>query len=94
MLGDKVQAIVTGETLFSSPLKASGKKYKVASVYFSPGGRHYDYLLDIDGVEIGDTVCVMTDQGKTEVIVAAILEKAESELALPIGKYKKIIEKV
>ena len=94
MLGDKVQAIVTGETLFASPLKASGKKYKVASVYFSPGGRHYDYLLDIDGVEVGDTVCVMTDQGKTEVIVAAILEKAESELALPINKYKKIIEKV
>ena len=53
-----------------------------------------DYLLDIDGVEVGDTVCVMTDQGKTEVIVAAILEKAESELALPINKYKKIIEKV
>jgi hypothetical protein len=36
----------------------------------------------------------MTDRGRTEVTVAAILEKAESELALPIGKYKKIIEKV
>ena len=94
LLGDKVQAIVTGETVFTSPLKASGKKYRFASVYFSPGGKHYDYLLDIDGVEVGDTVCVMTDRGKTEVTVAAILEKAESELALPIDKYKKIIEKV
>lgn len=94
LIGDKVQAIVTGETVFTSPLKASGKKYRFASVYFSPGGKHYDYLLNIDGVEVGDTVCVMTDRGKTEATVAAILEKAESELALPIGKHKKIIEKV
>ena len=94
LLGDKTQAIVIGKLKFTSPLKSSGKKYRFASVYFSPGGKHYDYLLDIDGVEVGDTVCVMTDRGKTEVNVAAILEKAESELALPIGKYKKIIEKV
>ena len=94
MLGDKMQAAVTGGFKFTTPLKASGKKYRFASVYFSPGGKHYDYLLDIDSVEVGDTVCVMTDRGKTEVTVAAILEKAESELALPIGKYKKIIEKV
>ena len=94
MLGDEMQVAVIGGFKFTSPLKASGKKYRFASVYFSPGGKHYDYLLDIDGVEVGDTVCVMTDRGKTEVTVAAILEKAESELALPIGKYKKIIEKV
>ena len=53
-----------------------------------------DYLLDIDGVEVGDAVIIMTDRGKTEVTVADISEKVESELALPIGKYKNILEKV
>ena len=36
---------------------------------------------------------VMTDRGETVVTVADIAEKSESELALPIGKYKKIIRK-
>ena len=94
ILGDEAQAAVWGDLIFTSPVRASGKLYKIASVYFSPGGRHYDYLLDIDGVEVGNTVIIMTDRGKTEVTVADISEKAESELALPIGKYKKILEKV
>lgn len=74
--------------------KLSFKKYRFASVYFNPGGKHYDYLLDTEGVEVGDTVHVMTDRGKAEVVVANIVEKHESELALPINKYKKILDKV
>lgn len=93
ILGDEMQAAVMGGFKFTSPLKISGKKYRFASVYFYPGGRHYDYLLDIDDVKVGDVVIVMTDRGRTEVTVAALLEKAESELALPIGKYKKVVEK-
>lgn len=93
ILGDEIQAAVMGGFKFTSPLKISVKKYRFASVYFSPGGRRYDYLLDIDDVKVGDVVIVMIDSGRTEVTVAALLEKAESEPALPIGKYQKIVEK-
>jgi len=93
VLGDKKRVIITGDFIFTSPIKSSGKKYKMASVYFSVGGKYYDYLLDLDGVNVGDKVYVMTDRGKTEVTVARVMEKYESELPLPIGKYKSIIEK-
>ena len=91
-LGDKEQAVVYGKLKFTPPEKALGKKYRFASVYFSPGGKHYDYLLDIENVKVGDTVYVITDFGETPVTVANIIEKSETELALPIGKYKKIIK--
>ncbi|MBR0226667.1 MAG: sel1 repeat family protein [Thermoguttaceae bacterium] len=92
-LGDKTQAIVTGEMLFTPPDRISKKKRRFASVYFSPGGKRYDYLLDLDGVAVGDVVYVMTDRGETEVTVANIAEKTESELALPIVRYKKILRR-
>lgn len=94
LLGDKLQTIIVGKIKFRSPVKKSGRKYRFASVYFTPGGKHYDYLLDIDDVKAGDVVTVITDRGRTEVTVAAITEKTESELTLPIGKYKKILRKI
>lgn len=93
LLGDMVIGVIVGSFYFTSPTRTSGKKHKFASVYFTSGGKHYDYLLNIDDVAVGDTVFVMTDRGKTEVTVAAIFEKVESELPLPIGKYKKILDK-
>lgn len=92
-LGDKTQLVLRGNCFFTSPVKRSGKKHRIASVYFTPGGRYYDYLADREDISEGDKVCVMTDQGKTEVTVAAVSEKYESELALPIGKYKRILKK-
>ena len=92
-LGDKLTAVIKGEYYFTSPKRETGKKYKFASVYFNDGGKRYDYILGIEGINIGDEVIVMTDRGETVVTVADIAEKSESELALPIGKYKKIIRK-
>lgn len=94
MIGDEIVFTIIGDYYFTNPEKESKKKYKFASVYFSAGGKHYDYLLDIDGISAGDKVIVMTDdRGETEVTVADILEKSESELALPLKKYKKILRK-
>ena len=92
-LGDRVQAIINGIFNFKSPIKSSEKKYIVASVYFSLGGKQYDYFLDLKGVKVGDKVYVMTSNGRTKVTVASIAEKSESELTLPIDRYKKIIGK-
>ena len=91
--GDKLTAVIKGEYYFTSPKRETGKKYKFASVYFNDGGKRYDYILEIEGINIGDEVIVITDRGETVVTVADIAEKSESELALPIGKYKKIIGK-
>lgn len=92
-LGDNKVAEIRGEYYFTSPLKKSGKTYCVASVYFSPGGHLYDYLMETEDISVGDKVIVVTDMGETEVTVAAINNKSESELALPINKYKKIVRK-
>lgn len=93
MLGDKVTAVISGKYYFSDPVKKSKKKYRFASVYFSPGGKLYDYLLDIDGVSVGDSVIVSTKKGETSVTVADISKKSESELSLPFERYKRIIRK-
>ena len=82
-LGDKLTAVIKGEYYFTSPKRETGKKYKFASVYFNDGGKRYDYILGIEGINIGDEVIVMTDRGETVVTVADIAEKSESELALP-----------
>jgi hypothetical protein len=50
----------------------------------------YDYICPFD-VEPGDTVFVETFEGKTEVTVIDIQLKKESELPIPVNKYKTII---
>ncbi|MCR5625434.1 MAG: hypothetical protein K6G11_09425 [Lachnospiraceae bacterium] len=93
MLGDSTQAIITGQSTFTKPLKEATEKFKFASVIFAPGGKRYDYLLDIEGIKVGDDVMVLTNDGEQIVTVVDIIEKSESELALPFDKYKKIIRK-
>ena len=61
---------------------------------FKPGGRTYDYLCDINGVNVGDKVIVMGYDGETEVEVTSVCTKYESELGLPKNRYKKILRKV
>ncbi len=41
----------------------------------------------------GDKVVVMGYDGETEVYVVDVMDKYESELALPIDRYKKIVRK-
>ena len=94
LIGDVKIGVLIGTCYFSPTANNQDKKYRLASVYFTPGGKHYDYFLDIDNVSVGDKVLVMTNRGKTEVTVVAIFDKTESELALPIDRYKRILEKV
>lgn len=71
----------------------SGKECLIVSIRFSPSGRSYDYLCDDPSVKTGDMVVVEGYEGETEVEVTNISLKQESELPLPINRYKKIIRK-
>lgn len=81
------------ERRFPSSPNQSEEKHRFATVIFTPGGKRYDYLLEIDGIAIGDKVVVETGRGKTTVEVVELSEKAENELSLPFSRYKKILEK-
>lgn len=93
LYGGEIAATIKGTYCFRNPEKLSRTKYRIASVQFAAGQRLYDYLLETEGVAAGDTVIVMTDKGETEVTVAAVTEKAESELPLPLARYRKIVRK-
>ena len=72
----------------------SGQLLKLVSISFQPNGRTYDYLCEIPDVEAGDHVIVMGYDGETEVTVQNVYTKYESELGLPLDRYKKVIRKV
>ena len=71
----------------------NGPEYRIVSVRFEASGRTYDYICDFEDVEIGDTVIVEGYSGETEVTVTGVATKRESELGLPIERYKKILRK-
>ncbi|MGN0194429.1 MAG: hypothetical protein ACI39G_04915 [Pseudoramibacter sp.] len=71
----------------------SGPEYRLASVRFSASGRSYDYICEDPSVKPGDTVIVNGYDGETEVEVIAVTVKRESELGLPVERYKKIVRK-
>ena len=73
--------------------KPTGKLLKLVSVAFQPGGRTYDYLCDIEGVEVGNKVIVGGYDGETVVEVLKVYTRYESELVLPLSTYKKVIRK-
>ena len=73
--------------------KPSGRLLTFASVAFQPNGRTYDYLCEIPGVEPGDRVIVIGYDGETEVVVQKVYSEYESELGLPLDRYKKIVRK-
>jgi hypothetical protein len=71
----------------------SGAEYRLASVRFHGSGRTYDYICDLEDVQVGDTVVVAGYDGETEVKVTKLTARRESELGLPVERYKKIIRK-
>ena len=71
----------------------SGDVHHFVSVLFEESGRCYDYLCDDASVKVDDIVIVMGYDGEKPVKVVAVSDKYESELGLPIEKYKKIIRK-
>lgn len=70
-----------------------GSEYRLVSICFHSGGRSYDYLCDLDDVNVGDTVIVNGYDGETAVEVVAVRIVRESELALPVERYKKVVRK-
>ena len=71
----------------------SGPEYMIVSVRFGASGRTYDYICEFEGVEPGDTVIVDGYDGETEVAVIKVTTKQESELGLPVERYKKILRR-
>ena len=71
--------------------EAHGPEYCLVSVRFNTNGRSYDYICDFDNLKSGDHVIVMGYDGETEVEVTEVRTKKESELGLPVERYKKVI---
>ena len=82
---------------FTAPAKKkvelTGEVYHFVSVCFEESGRQYDYLCDDTTVMVGDTVIVNGYDGEKPVKVVGVMDKYESELGLPIEKYKRIVRK-
>ena len=70
-----------------------GRLLTLVSVAFQHGGRTYDYLCELPGVAVGDRVIVPGYNGDTEVEVQAVYQKYESELGVPVERYKKVLRK-
>ena len=94
---DLVGEIITKCYDFTAPMKKAvtktGKLYHFATIVFGKSNRGYDYLCDDESVEAGNFVIVNGYDGETTVKVVAVTDKHESELVLPIDRYKKIIRK-
>ena len=79
---------------YGNPAKEpSGPEYRLVSVRFGASGRSYDYICEDPSVQAGDTVIVDGYDGETEVEVIKVAVKRESELGLPVERYKKILRK-
>ncbi len=70
-----------------------GKVYTFASIIFREGGSTYDYICDIPGVEVGDTVLVPSYDGLVRVKVVALFSVNIDRMKLPYTRYKKVLGK-
>lgn len=88
--------IYCNEYKFYVPESSSekGRLLHFASIRFNSECRSYDYLCEIDDVNVGDMVVVIGYDGETEVEVTSVFEKYEGELGIPLERYKKIIRKL
>ena len=71
-----------------------GPEHRLVSVRFDANGRTYDYICEDPEVKAGDRVVVNGYGGETEVTVTDVRVKRESELPLPVERYKKIVRKI
>ena len=72
-------------------MEPTGLEYQIASVRFEASGRTYDYICELENVHPGDLVIVEGYNGETEVTVTKIETRRESELGLPVERYKRIL---
>ncbi len=73
--------------------KDKDPEYTIVSVEFSDGGKKYDYICDLQGISAGDRVVVDANNAEKTVRVMGVNIVRESELSLPLEKYKHIIRK-
>ena len=94
-LGKQVGWIEAGEYRFYAhrKKKAAGQVLNFVSVSFSEGGRTYDYLCDIPNVKIGDKVIVNGYEGETEVTVKELFTADQTELGIPLQRFKRVLRK-
>ncbi len=82
---------------FTAPRKEkpskSGEQYHFVSIRFEESGRAYDYLCNDKSIVPGDMVIVNGYNGETAVEVVDTFDKYESELGLPVERYKSIVRK-
>ena len=60
---------------------------------FPNSQKHYDYICDLDDIQKGDLVFVMTQYGKKLVTVRGIFYSDLEDMPLPGYAYKRILEK-
>ena len=60
---------------------------------FPNSQKHYDYICDLDDIQKGDLVFVMTQYGKKLVTVRGIFYSDLEDMPLPSYAYKRILEK-
>lgn len=60
---------------------------------FPNSQKHYDYICDLDDIQKGDLVFVMTQYGKKLVTVRGIFYSELEDMPLPGYAYKRILEK-
>lgn len=60
---------------------------------FPNSQKHYDYICDLDDIQKGDLVFVMTQYGKKLVTVRGIFYSELGDMPLPGYAYKRILEK-
>ena len=78
----------------SAPKRNIEKVYKIASVRFQNSEKLYDYLCEDESIKENDIIKVVAKGEDKKVRVVKLLLKKESELSLPIDRYKKIYKNI
>ena len=70
-----------------------GFMLRFVKAQFPNSQKHYDYICDLDNIQKGDLVFVMTQYGKKLVTVRGIFYSELEDMPLPSYAYKRILEK-
>ncbi len=94
-LFDELQAFIDAKkyTYHISRLKKSELFIRFAAVSFEGSDKTYNYICDDENIGIGDKAVVSTADGDKTVTVENIFVLKESELILPLGRYREIKRK-
>ena len=94
-LFDELQAFIDAEkyTYHINKLKKSELFIRFAAVSFEGSDKTYNYICDDENIKIGDKAVVSTADGDKTVTVENIFVLKESELILPLGRYREIKRK-